>query len=461
MLAPLWQRLRAAQRRQPALVAVSFVILGGCAWLAPFPTTFAMLALAPSVLRGRPSESYVIAGATVLVLALLPLAGSAWQECLLGALALIITLSLPGPTAVLPPITVTARPTPSRARRWLLSAGLSAVAAAQLDPSLALAVVLVALVQACGDPLRSVPAVLMIAAVAQKCPTDQPLAAAVLGCGTLALAAWRPGQSWLCVAFLTVASSGAALLISPHLALATLAAALVGVLTWQLIPASQTLPAWCQLAPTWRWYVLGKLACDPIAAQLRASPGRWGRVLDLGCGLGLGALVAARRSDVIAYTGIDLDRRKLDVAAALIAHLPTLPEGHHLHEARLPEASAAPADTILAIDLLHYWPPEQQHVLLRWMAAHLCPDGQILLRDGVTDDPASHRIVAGELFTTLIGLNPPSSLYFASAQEWEERFAAAGLEVAERLTSAGGNRLWRLVAKDLTAKVAVENPTCQ
>ncbi len=207
-------------------------------------------------------------------------------------------------------------------------------------------------------------------------------------------------------------------------------------------------PAWRILSPSWRWFTYAKLVCDPLYASLAADPRPWGRVLDLGCGSGLAAVVAARRSDVAMWLGIDLDARKIEVARQLLAATPGTAHWQTL-VAHLPLVSAipsAPFDTVLALDILHYWPFSQQAELLAWMRAQVAPGGRLWLRDGASEAAGSTQVQRGERFTTAIGLNPPSALFFRTTAEWEAAFVQAGFMVCSCQPSGAANRLWCLEA---------------
>ena len=208
-------------------------------------------------------------------------------------------------------------------------------------------------------------------------------------------------------------------------------------------------PAWRLLPPSWRWFTWAKLTWDPVYVQLASDPRPWRRVLDLGCGTGLSGVIAAQRGDVSQWRGIDLDARKLNIARRVLAATPRTSGWQTLH-ARVPLGVSAEivasADTLLALDILHYWPLTEQSDLLVWMRSLLATQGVLWLREGTTDAAGAGHVHRGERFTTSVGLNPESALFFRSTAEWESAFHAAGFTIVSRQAAGSANCLWSLSA---------------
>lgn len=242
--------------------------------------------------------------------------------------------------------------------------------------------------------------------------------------------------------------------------------AMVALLTWivtALYPAHASSSAasdrssagiigWAQrlfsgLEPYWRFYARAKLAQDPIYARLASETRIWGSVLDAGCGPGLTAAVAAGRADTTAYLGIDLDLDKLLVARRAL-HLSGRPIGSTAWRLRrdsfpLARPPSDRFDTILVLDVLHYWPDAVQATTLAQLASLLTPDGRLYLRDGIAavGGDAGH-IERGERFTTYFGLNPENALTFLSATRIAAVIESAGLTVLNEEPMGDENRLW-------------------
>lgn len=207
----------------------------------------------------------------------------------------------------------------------------------------------------------------------------------------------------------------------------------------------------CQrLTPYWRHYGTAKLRYDPVYRQLAEHTLPWGRVLDAGCGPGLVAALASARGEP-AYCGIDLDEGKLEAAADLLEQLSQPLGGDwRLLQAKLPLPQVPPTrfDTVLLIDVLHYWPEPEQEALLRQLHAVLERGGRLILRDGVADAAGDAGVVGlGERLTTFFGLNPGGSgLHFLSEDAMRALLTRCGFVVQSCEASGGANRLWRCTA---------------
>jgi len=209
--------------------------------------------------------------------------------------------------------------------------------------------------------------------------------------------------------------------------------------------AKGTLPVY------WTIYLPMKVRLDPMFAQIGADTRLWKRVLDVGCGPGLGAALAVAHPITTAYCGIDLDEEKLRVARLVLqAGGRELDANWQLLLGRMPFAQDLPKtyDTVLLLDVLHYWDPRQQQRLLTYLRRQTDPDGEMWLRDGVVDAAGSAgQVGAGERFTTFFAFNPGGgALHFQTEACLEDWFAAAGWTVLERQPSGAQNRLWRLRA---------------
>ena len=212
----------------------------------------------------------------------------------------------------------------------------------------------------------------------------------------------------------------------------------------------------CQrLTPYWRHYGTAKLRYDPLYRQLAEQRLPWGRVLDAGCGPGLVAALASARGEP-AYCGIDLDETKLEAAAELLENLSQPLTGDwRLIQAKLPLAHTSPArfDTVMLLDVLHYWPLEEQELLLRQLHTSLERGGQLFLRDGLADaDGNTGAVGFSEQLTTFFGLNPSGSgLHFLTEDAMRALLQRCGFTVRSCEPSGGANRLWRVTTETPTA----------
>ncbi|MBA2481619.1 MAG: methyltransferase domain-containing protein [Planctomycetes bacterium] len=341
--------------------------------------------------------------------------------------------------------------------QWGLAVVVVALTASTVDWSWKIAEI------ASGTPVRH---------AASGMPTTDFLVA-VAGSQTLALVTWwGRDHGRLPLRWCAPACTIAAMALSPNLAgtTAVLVASLVGWLTvtawvrrdWlpssELAGSRRMCAALATLSPYWRFYMRGKLRGDPVYGQLAADTGTWGRVLDAGCGPGLVAALSAVRPDVSGYCGVDLDEDKLEIARRVLARL-----GHPLNDrwellkGRLPFPQQLPPrfDTVMLLDVLHYWPAQEQAAVLAQLRAALRPGGRLFLREGIAVDAGDAGSVAAcERFTTRFGFNPDTgTLCFITAEEMERMLVAAGFVIEERIPSGGENRLWRCAADSPSSEV--------
>jgi SAM-dependent methyltransferase len=102
-------------------------------------------------------------------------------------------------------------------------------------------------------------------------------------------------------------------------------------------------------------------------------------------------------------------------------------------------------DTTFLIDVLHYWPEDEQRALLKQVAEALVPGGRLFLRDGCAGpDGGTGKVHLGEWFTTLLGFNPGTgTLCFLTEEHLRVLLVETGFTVEDYIDSGAENRLWR------------------
>ena len=189
-----------------------------------------------------------------------------------------------------------------------------------------------------------------------------------------------------------------------------------------------------------RW----KMKLDPMFESLDQVVPRTGIVLDLGCGYGLVTHWLSQYTDTRTLLGVDFDEDKIRVAQRTAPDHPRIK-----FELRDLLAWEYPAcDTVLLMDVLHYWSPEKQQLILNQARQALRPGGRLVLRDGARSETAEHqRVHRWEVFATRIGHNQTGEgLHFQSIPEMTAMLQQAGFARWEVRSGAGNDSNVMLVA---------------
>ncbi|KYG09987.1 hypothetical protein BE21_14825 [Sorangium cellulosum] len=176
-------------------------------------------------------------------------------------------------------------------------------------------------------------------------------------------------------------------------------------------------------------YVRFKLLGDPVARLIADiagdRPGALGEVLDIGTGAGQLPILLLELGRAARARGFDWDRAKIEDARRARggdpgAPLPPSPSPRgssgeqpapHVAPplaaefwcADAREAELGDADTVLLIDLLHYFRVEEQDAILRRAAAAVRPGGRLLVREADTERGlrSSITLLEERIFTAL------------------------------------------------------------
>jgi 1-acyl-sn-glycerol-3-phosphate acyltransferase len=182
-------------------------------------------------------------------------------------------------------------------------------------------------------------------------------------------------------------------------------------------------------------YVAWKMRLDPLFGRIDSLVPADGTVLDLGCGYGMMSAILARKSLKRSVIGVDYDSRKIDIARRtsignananfLLEDLRTWP--------------GVPAGTVLLVDVLHYWPREQQGRIIASVCQCLAPGGAVIFREGCRSDSWKHRLVEwGERFSTWIGHNRiGGGLHFEPRDFYVDAFGHQGLGLQKEMNELG------------------------
>ncbi|HVU07881.1 MAG TPA: MMPL family transporter [Verrucomicrobiae bacterium] len=193
-------------------------------------------------------------------------------------------------------------------------------------------------------------------------------------------------------------------------------------------------------------FVYWKMKMDPVFAALDEAVPRQGFILDLGCGYGLATHWLSQITDGRSFLGTDYDAEKIRVAQRTAPNHPRIRfEFQNILGFELPAC-----DAILLLDVLHYWTPEKQEMILAKACRALRPGGKLILRDAARDKNAGHESVAfWEKIATRLGHNrTEEGLHFQTQAEMEAMLRRAGFAGWEIKRAAGrdSNLLWLATA---------------
>ena len=198
-------------------------------------------------------------------------------------------------------------------------------------------------------------------------------------------------------------------------------------------------------------FVYWKMKTDPVFESLDAVVPRQGFILDLGCGYGMATHWLACFTDGRTFLSVDYDEDKIRVAQRTAPEHPRIKfESRDVLNWEYPAS-----DTVLLLDVLHYWTPEKQQLILNRARQALRPGGRLILRDGARAESDAHRRVhRWETFATRIGHNKTEEgLHFQTLAEMTAALQRAGFARWDIRREAGRDSNVLLIAW-------VEAPQC-
>ena len=191
-------------------------------------------------------------------------------------------------------------------------------------------------------------------------------------------------------------------------------------------------------------FVYWKMKCDPMFAVLDSVVPRKGFILDLGCGYGLATHWQACFTDGRTFLGVDYDEDKIRVAQRTVPEHPRI----RFESGDILEYEYPACDVVLLLDVLHYWTPEKQQLILSKARKALRPGGRLVLRDGARAEGEAHqRVHRWEKFATGVGMNrTKEGLHFQTRAELEALLKRARFARWEIKDGAGNDSNVMLVA---------------
>lgn len=153
--------------------------------------------------------------------------------------------------------------------------------------------------------------------------------------------------------------------------------------------------------PIVEWYLKVKFRLEHHYRLFDRLLPAGGVLTDIGCGMGMLCRLLAMTSAERQVTGIDYDRRKIDIAA----HGWHRPDNLHFVCADVSRCELPLSDAFIISDVLHYLGDKEQEDLLARCAARLNPGGMIVVRDSNAAERKKHRLtVLTEILSTRVCL---------------------------------------------------------
>ncbi|MEI6083903.1 MAG: MMPL family transporter [Verrucomicrobiota bacterium] len=184
-------------------------------------------------------------------------------------------------------------------------------------------------------------------------------------------------------------------------------------------------------------FVYWKMRADPVFTVLDKTVPRQGLILDLGCGYGMASHWLASSGLDRQLLGVDYDADKIRTAQR------SAPRNDRVRfeQADLLTWDYPPGDVVLLLDVLHYWTPDKQELILTKARQALRPGGRLILRDAARAETKAHGHVAfWEKFATQFGLNQTrEGLHFQTEPELRAMIQRAGFANIQLVPSAGND----------------------
>lgn len=178
----------------------------------------------------------------------------------------------------------------------------------------------------------------------------------------------------------------------------------------------------------WNWnYASWKVALDPCYRAVAAYIPEHSLTVDLGSGMGLLATVLAELGGNRRTLGVEYDAPKHRAGLRATRNL----EGVSLVLGDIRTVPIPPCHTVTFLDVLHYFPVEEQQALLRRAAEALAPGGRVLIRETDAAQQGGTRLTRTyERLAMALGWNRGTQAHFRSRAEWTQDMERAGFRVA-------------------------------
>ncbi len=180
-----------------------------------------------------------------------------------------------------------------------------------------------------------------------------------------------------------------------------------------------------RFGPRWlRDYVRIKLRTDPAYRTVRELvSGSNLPLLDIGCGVGLLPFYLREHGIAIPLTGLDTDRKKIEMARSLATRFAP--------DVRLIAGELSSigdfSGSVALLDVLHYLNDEDQAVMLRWIAEAVPSGGMAIIRECPRDGSWRQRVTwMEEVFARGIGWMRTRIINFPTPESIGREFVSRG-----------------------------------
>jgi len=194
---------------------------------------------------------------------------------------------------------------------------------------------------------------------------------------------------------------------------------------------NQLLKNYIYKGPVLEWYLRVKLKMENNYELFNSMVPRLGKIYDIGCGYGYLSYMLHFVSNERTITGIDYDCEKITVAN----NCPSKNEKVNFECADITKYNFEAADVFLLSDVLHYFPKEDQELVVTKCIQNLNNDGMIIIRDANTNLKERHKGTKFSEFmsTKFFGFNKTKDaskqLYFLSSDDILEMFNKHNMDV--------------------------------
>lgn len=175
-----------------------------------------------------------------------------------------------------------------------------------------------------------------------------------------------------------------------------------------------------------RHYVRFKTRLDPVYRALATELPDSGTIVDLGTGLATLPILLASLSERRTLVGVEWDADKAAAGKVAATGLPVRIDQGDVRTWDIPAC-----DAVTIIDVLHYFPPDDQRRLLARARAALQPGGCLLVRELDTASRSRTTRMVEDL-TVRFGWNRASETHFRTAADLARDLTELGFAVEQR-----------------------------